>query len=304
MKRAVILDPASFMAKMGLAMAHFTARRYGVAATQMGEALELDPERKSAHGMMAVAYVACEDDCLPIGRGRKDAQARNGEGDPFGQEELPTSPSSFGVGRIVYTSRPSPPFRASGAGVAFRLHGSGALILPVQKRGKSMKRNIARTIAVATLVLGAAVMASAQEHACSNPGLAGAWGYTETGTVVVPSPTGTIQVPAAAVGRYDFDSAGSFSGTQNSSAGGAVSEDLKLGTYTLNPDCTGTLSLQVYDPSGTTLRRTSVWAIVLVDKAREFRGIMISTLLPNGVSLAPIMTMTGKRLFRDRSVEP
>jgi hypothetical protein len=163
-----------------------------------------------------------------------------------------------------------------------------------------MKRNIVRTIAFATLLVGLAAVASAQHHRCSNPGLTGAWGYTETGTVVVPSPTGPVPVLAAAVGRYDFDAAGNFSGTQNSSAGGVVSSDTKLGTYTLNPDCTGTLTLDVYDPSGTTLRRTSVWAIVLVDNATEFRGIMASLVLPNGVTLSPIMTMTAKRVRPSR----
>jgi hypothetical protein len=168
-----------------------------------------------------------------------------------------------------------------------------------------MKRSLVRTILFATLLLGMAAAGSAQDHRpCSNAALAGAWGYTETGTVVAPSPTGPIPVLGAAVGRYDFDSAGSFSGTQNSSAGGTVSADTKLGTYTLNSDCTGTLALNVYDPSGTILRRTSVWTFVLADNAREIRGIMTSMALPNGVTLSPIMTMTAKRLFpRDRGDE-
>lgn len=163
-----------------------------------------------------------------------------------------------------------------------------------------MKNHIVRTMAFAALSLGLATAASAQDHRCSNPGLVGDWGYTETGTVMVPSPTGSVPVVAAAVGKYEFDSAGNFSGTQNSSAGGTVSQDLKLGTFVQNADCTGTLTIHIYDPSGTTLRRTSVWAIVLVDNATEFRGIMTSMVLPNGVSLSPIMTMTAKRLFRDR----
>ena len=165
-----------------------------------------------------------------------------------------------------------------------------------------MERNI-RAIAFATLFVGLAAGASAQDHRCSNPGLAGAWGYTETGTVVAPSPSGPVQILAAAVGRYDFDSAGSFSGTQNSSAGGTVSPDMKRGTYTVNTDCTGTLTLDVYDSSGSSLRRSSVWAIVLVDNATEIHGIMTSMVLPNGVTLSPIMTMSAKRLFRDRGEE-
>ncbi len=161
-------------------------------------------------------------------------------------------------------------------------------------------RHVVRTIAFAFLSLGLATTASAQDHRCSNPGLTGAWGYTETGTVVVPSPSGPVQVVAAAVGKYEFDLAGGFTGTQNSSAGGAISQDMKLGTYSLNPDCTGTLTIHIYDPSGATLRRTSVWAIVLVDNATEFRGIMTSMVLPNGTTFSPIMTLSAKRLVRDR----
>jgi hypothetical protein len=164
-----------------------------------------------------------------------------------------------------------------------------------------MKRiRIVPAIAIAMLFVGTAAVASAQDHRCSNPGLTGAWGYTETGTVVPPAASGQPPVLAVAVGRYDFDAAGNFSGTQYSSAAGAVSEDSKVGSYVLNPDCTGTLTIRIYDASGTTLRRTSVWAVVLVDNATEFRGIMISMALPNGVPLSPIMTISGKRLFRDR----
>lgn len=161
-----------------------------------------------------------------------------------------------------------------------------------------MKNQIVRMICLAALSLVVAGAASAKDFAvCSNASLEGAWGYTETGTVMVPSADGSVAVVAVAVGRYDFDFAGSFSGTQYSSAGGTVVSDAKVGTYTLNPDCTGTMTIKIYDPSGTTLRRTSVWAIVIDDKTTELRGIMISMVLPNGVALSPIMTVTARRLF-------
>jgi hypothetical protein len=50
-----------------------------------------------------------------------------------------------------------------------------------------MKRDIVRTICFATLFLALPAVALAQGHRdCSNAGLAGAWGYTETGTVISP----------------------------------------------------------------------------------------------------------------------
>ena len=161
-----------------------------------------------------------------------------------------------------------------------------------------MKHHIVRFVFLATLSLSVAGAAAAKDYGvCSNAALEGAWGYTETGTVMVPSADGTVPVVAVAVGRYDFDLAGNFSGTQYSSAGGAVVSDAKLGTYALNPDCTGTLTIKIYDPSGTTLRRTSVWAIVVDDNAKEMRGIMTSMVLPNGVALSPIMAVSAKKLF-------
>ncbi len=161
-----------------------------------------------------------------------------------------------------------------------------------------MKHRLVRMICLVTFSLGVAGAVSAKDHAaCSNANLEGAWGYTETGTVVVPSPDGPLPVVAVAVGRYDFDLAGNFSGTQNSSAGGTVVSDAKVGTYALNPDCTGTLTIKIYDSSGTTLRRTSVWAIQLVDNTTEMRGIMTSMVLPNGVALSPIMTVSATKFF-------
>src|SRR6202051_342962 len=53
---------------------------------------------------------------------------------------------------------------------------------------------------------------------CSNAGVAGEWGYTETGTVI---PT-TGAVPFAAVARYTLDADGNLSGTATSSSGGST----------------------------------------------------------------------------------
>jgi hypothetical protein len=159
-----------------------------------------------------------------------------------------------------------------------------------------MTRTIVRTICLATLFVTLPAVAPAQGHrTCSNASLAGTWGYTETGTVM--SPTGPVLV--AAVGTYTFDHAGSFSGTQSSSTGGKVGQDTKLGTYTVNADCTATLLLSVYDESGTTLLRRSIWEIVLLENATEIRGIMTSlvVVLPVETPVPPIVTMSAKRVL-------
>lgn len=172
-----------------------------------------------------------------------------------------------------------------------------------------MKRKIVGAMCFAALLLSLAAVASADGHrACPNASLAGVWGYTETGTVYVPQPPPAVPtaVLAAAVGKYTFDAKGNFSGTQYSSAGGTVSPDTKRGTYTVNPDCTGSLTLDVYDSTGTTLKRHSVWALVLVNNRTEIRSIMTSMVAPTptgSVTLLPVMTMTATRLFPPRGDE-
>ena len=155
--------------------------------------------------------------------------------------------------------------------------------------------------AVAVVVVGLAGTAAAQSHpACSNATLRGAWGYTETGSVIAPTPTGgTVVLVAAAVGRYEFDRAGNFEGDQNSSVNGAVGHDTKQGAYAINADCTGTLTLTAY--RGGEPQRLSVWAFVIVDDGREMRAIMTSMTFPNGTPLSPILTMTARKVHTGRT---
>ncbi len=158
-----------------------------------------------------------------------------------------------------------------------------------------MNRHSFRIACCVVLVIGLAGAAAAQGRACSSATIRGSWGYTETGSVIAP--TGAV-VTAAAVGRYEFDLAGSFEGEQNSSANGVVGPDTKQGTYTINPDCTGTLTLTAY--RGGVAQRLSVWAFVIDGNGREMRAIMTSMTLPNGIPLSPIMTMTATKVFPGR----
>jgi hypothetical protein len=162
-----------------------------------------------------------------------------------------------------------------------------------------MNRSVIRIVLVVVTALSLAAAASAAGRTCSPGRLVGAWGYTETGTVIHPTPG---QLLAAAVGRYTFDGAGSFSGTQDSSVGGNVSQDIKQGTYTLNEDCTGTLTLEVYNQAGV-LQRTSTWAIVVVDNGNGMRGILTSLKVGGTTSIPATMTLTATKLFPARAFE-
>ena len=104
-------------------------------------------------------------------------------------------------------------------GVAWRRDSAANSEVSVkEQRGTSMKRNVVWTnYLLATLMLGLAAGASAQvPRTCSLAGVAGEWGPTLTGTVILP----TGPVPFAAVERLTIDAAGNVSGTQTGSAGG------------------------------------------------------------------------------------
>jgi hypothetical protein len=126
---------------------------------------------------------------------------------------------------------------------------------------------------------------------CSNARVAGEWGYTETGTVI---PT-TGAVPFAAVARYSLDRDGNLSGTATSSSGGSTAEVTLKGTSTVNSDCTGTLTVGVYESGN--LLRTAAFAFVYGDDAREGRAIVTSLVLADGASVPAVLTVSAKKLW-------
>ena len=157
-----------------------------------------------------------------------------------------------------------------------------------------MKRNIARTtltiISVVTLCMGLASAAHAAEH-CSNAKAAGDWGLTLTGTLILP----TGPVPGAAVARARVDAAGNISGTEARNVDGGFANETLTGSWTVNSDCTATLTANVYE-SGV-LVRTVVLAAVFVDDSNKVRMVQESLTLPDGTTIPVVITVEGIRLF-------
>ena len=76
-----------------------------------------------------------------------------------------------------------------------------------------------------------------------------------------------------------------------------VSTDTKIGTFTVDEDCTGTMVLDVLNQAGAVVRH-SVWSIVLTDNATAMQGIMLSMQIPGTpVVLNPVLTFTARRVF-------
>ncbi len=163
-----------------------------------------------------------------------------------------------------------------------------------------MKRNVlfAKLMAVVFVTLVASAAAHANSRSCSPEGVAGKWGYTYTGTIILS--TGAI--PTAAVGRFTLDEEGNISGTQTRSVGGSIAEETLKGTGTVNADCTAKYKVDVYDASGN-LARSAVLAGVFVDKARELRLIFASLVLPNGASIPTVITVNARKLFHEEGEE-
>ena len=115
--------------------------------------------------------------------------------------------------------------------------------------------------------------------ACSNATLAGTYGLSINGTrPAPPSPSGTY-VPGTieqliGVGTRIFDGTGNFTQITNEkgSLSGILFPNRSLqGTYAVNPDCSGTLTLNI--PG---LPFSVVYDIVVVNHGREFQSIVAS----------------------------
>jgi len=120
--------------------------------------------------------------------------------------------------------------------------------------------------------LGTGVLAFAQvlqAHDCTLSDAAGRYGYTSTGSIVSP-PVGLF----TAVGHVRFNETGTFTGAQTTSIAGNLVDEAIQGTYTVNPDCTGSATVYVYH--GSTLARISRINLVWDLRQSEAHAIFLT----------------------------
>lgn len=154
-----------------------------------------------------------------------------------------------------------------------------------------MNRNIARTLAVLSFaVLLAAFAPAAHAANCSLETVAGHWGFTLSGTAILP---GAGPVLVAAVGEFEADEKGNGTGAEARSIGGGYADETLSANWTVNPDCTGTLTVHIYE-SGQ-LVRTSIASIVFDRNSKEVRMVQKSLTLPNGTQLPVVITLEGAK---------
>ena len=106
------------------------------------------------------------------------------------------------------------------------------------------------------LFLLASVAPKAQAAPCSLAGVTGKYGFTLTGTVILP----TGAVPIAAVGAATVDTKGNVTGTEARTVGGEYADETMQGTLAVNADCTGTMTVNFYEAGQ--LVRTSILSLV------------------------------------------
>jgi hypothetical protein len=169
-----------------------------------------------------------------------------------------------------------------------------------------MKRNLAVLAAsaacVSIVLWGTAVekrmtalpvVHAASPTGCSTETVAGNWGFTLSGTLILP----TGPVPAAGVARASIDAQGNATpgATEARNVGGGFANETVTGSWTVNPDCSGTLTIHAYE-SGV-LVRTSVLSIVFVDNLNKALMVQESLTLPDGTLVPAVITAEGKRIF-------
>jgi len=146
----------------------------------------------------------------------------------------------------------------------------------------------AKTFAAISVFL---LLATGLHAACTSATAAGTFGFTTTGTLMLP----TGPAPVAAVGLVTFDLSGNATGGQDRSVGGAFAHETLTGALTVNRDCTISLLANVFDSSGN-LVRTSTIDGVLVNNGKQVRAIFETVVLANGVSLPSVLTIEGNRI--------
>ena len=150
-----------------------------------------------------------------------------------------------------------------------------------------MKRSmIAKALTIAAVtVLGVAPAAKAEDKGCSNVLMQGTFVFTGTGSIAPPSPAAG---PFVEVGTQTFDGKGGTTFAATASQNGNIREMSGTGTYTVNPDCTGTMTLQV----SPTLAVQIFFAIL--DWGNEFHAIETNPGL--------VITRIARRMFRGRAI--
>ena len=155
---------------------------------------------------------------------------------------------------------------------------------------KTMKRSAIKTffaIAAGTAAfLGVAPAGQAQGRTCSNMTVRGAFADKDTGVLTAPP---AVAGPFAGVSRETFDGNGNMTGAGMVSLNGNIVAQTFKGTYTVNPDCTGTYTIQ------NSLGLTIHGFFVIADAGNELHIVITDP--------GTVITCIARRVFSADSLE-
>lgn len=155
-----------------------------------------------------------------------------------------------------------------------------------------MKHKIARTSLASLFAVALIMSMAAPAHAwggseCSLARSKGNFAFTDNGTVIGVG-------PRTAVGVFTLDGAGNLvNGAATSSLNGSVANETFSGTYTVNPDCTGTGNVTIF--AGGTEILALTMTLSFDDDMREMRAIFSSVSLPNGTPLQTVINLEARK---------
>ena len=146
---------------------------------------------------------------------------------------------------------------------------------------------------IATILLAPSALAQENLPTCTNRLLSGDYGFTIRGQKLAgPGPIG----PQVGIAMAHFDGDGSFTQTDTVTINGVVVADFThpaaSKTYTVNPDCTGTFTINFADG-----RPPVATAFVVVDNGNEIDVVVTSAGGNQGILATGSV---GKRVSRRR----
>jgi hypothetical protein len=139
------------------------------------------------------------------------------------------------------------------------------------------------------LILFGVLGQQANAATCSTATVAGDWGFTLTGTVILPSGP----IPLAAVLRGTADVDGNVVGIEARNLGGSYADETFRGKWIVGPECVATATVE-FKENGQ-LVRTSVLTVVFDNNSKQARMVQKSLTLPNGAELPVIATVEGAK---------
>ena len=138
-----------------------------------------------------------------------------------------------------------------------------------------------------------ALAPAAHGQSCSPSGVAGAYAFHDTGYIIGAG--GQPNQPRHAIARLTLTSAGRISGPVTASLNGNVSRATLRGTFTVNANCTGTVSISEFDQSGNLVLNATA-DLIWDDNVEEIQFIFTSATLPDGTPLPNVISGTARRL--------